>query len=142
MVRFSNSDPLCTGSRDLQIILNDTMRMITGNKRRDHVKISDMLTSTGMLSLNQMAAYSIMMDTWKARTFKVPHLSDLLKEAPPRGNKILRSDTANHLQPSVVEPFTTCAQRLWNSSSNSFKTTNLLSVAKIEAKKPAMLLPI
>ena len=142
IVRFSDSDPLSSGSHDLQVILNDTMRIITGNRRRDHVKISDMLTSTGMLSVNQMAAYSILMDTWKARAFKVPYLSDLLRETQPRGDRVLRSDSANLLQASVAEPFTTCAQRLWNSSSVVFRMTNLLSVAKAEARKTAMLLPI
>ena len=99
------------------------------------------MSATNMLSVNQLAANGILLETWKAREFDVPHLSSLLVR-PRNDDRTLRSNTANHLQASVTEPFTVSAEKLWNLSSDRFKTTNLLSVAKIEAKKVVSQLPI
>ena len=42
-IRLSDSDPTCTLAHELQVIQNDTLRIITKKKRRDHVRISYML---------------------------------------------------------------------------------------------------
>ena len=140
-LRLTDSDPLCTIAHELQVIQNDTLRIITGRKRSDHVRIEDMLSSTNMLSVNQLTAYGILIETWKAREFDVPHLSSLLVVAR-NDVRNLRSNGANLFQASIAEQFALCAEKLWNLSSDHFKKTNLLSVAKIEAKKVASQLPI
>ena len=141
-IRLSEHEPSSTIAHELQIIQNDTLRTITGNRRSDHVRIQDMLADTKMLSINQLAAYGTLLETWKARAFGVPHLSTLLHSPSRKDDRRLRSDSSNNLQAAVIEPFSVCAERLWNLTSDRFRETNLLSVAKIEAKKAVSHLPI
>ena len=140
-IRFKDDDPISAISHDLQVMQNDTLRIITGNNRRYHVRISDMLESTTMLSVNQLASYGTLMEIWKARSFEVPVLSTLLQHNR-EDDRTLRSDTKLNLQASISEPFTLCAQKLWNMTSDRFKTTNLLTIAKSEANKTVLQLPI
>jgi len=100
-----------------------------------------MLEKTHMLSMNQLAAYSTLLEMWKARTFNVPHLATILANDQD-DNRTLRSDTANNLRSSVTEPFGLCAEKLWNLSSRRFRSTNLLNVAKCEARLTALQLPL
>jgi len=101
-----------------------------------------MLASTNMLSINQIAAYSTLMEIWKARAFNVPHLSSLLAKSQPRGDRTLRSESAGLFLASIDEPFTVCGAKLWNTTSDRFKTTNLLAIAMSEAKNAVKKLPI
>jgi len=140
-IRFSESDPISSIIHDLQVVQNDMLCIITGCKRREHVRISDMLEKTKMLSINQLIAYSMILEVWKSRIFKVPHLATL-HDNDRDDNRTLRSDTANNIRSSVVEPFAVCSEKLWNMSSHRFKATNLIKVAKIEARKMVQRLPV
>ena len=140
-LRLKSSDPQSQIVHGVQVLQNEALRIITKSKRRDHVRISDMLEATHMLSVNQLTAFGTLMEIWKSRTFNIPHLSSLL-EQKPSGDRILRSDSSNVLQASEVEPFSICAEKLWNMSSECFKTTKLISVAKSEARKTALQVPI
>ena len=140
-IRFRETDPQSSSTRRIQCLQNEMLRTIKGKRRRDHVRISDMLESTTMLSVNQLASYGTLMEIWKARSFEVPVLSTLLQHNR-EDDRTLRSDTKLNLQASISEPFTLCAQKLWNMTSDRFKTTNLLTIAKSEAKKTVLQLPI
>ena len=107
---------------------------------QDHVKVSDMLHSTSLLSINQMIGYCTLMEMWKSRTFEIPHLSGLLT-CGRNDTRTLRSDTQKKVTASVTESFAISVERLWNNATDSFKGTNLLRVAKAEAKRIAKLLP-
>ena len=81
------------------------------------------------------------MEAWKARTFNVPILASVL-ERSRNDARTLRSDTNNMASYGINEPFARAAASLWNSSSQTFKATNLLLNAKNETKKLALTLPI
>ena len=68
----------------------------------------------------------------------VPVLGALIEQ----GRKDERSDTLGAVRSAIDEPFAKACAKLWNMSSNSFRSTNLLAVAKKEAKKLAASLPI
>jgi len=104
-------------------------------------RICDMLSTTKMLSMNQLAGYSALLEMWKSRSFGVPFLSSM-HEKNGTGDMVLRSDTSNNLQAVVIEPYAVLTEKLWNRSSDRFKRTNLLTVAKIEAKATALQLPL
>jgi len=139
-VRFDESDPSRAVFHDLQVLQNDTLRIITGNKRSDRVRVQDMLTATNMLSMNQLAAYNALIEIWKSRALSVPFLSSIHKNKRT-ADRTLRSETSNNLQAAITEPFALCTERLWNRSSDRLKRTNLLSIAKIEARATAKQLP-
>ena len=117
------------------------LRAITNKRKSDHVRISTLLEETGFLSVNQATAYSLLVELWKARLFDVPLLSDLLtgKRCDERTH---RSDTLNRVTTTGRDVLALNAEKLWNMSSDRFKRTNLLTVAKEEAKKLAKSLPI
>ena len=140
-LRFNSDDTLTSVSQQLQVIQNDMLRVITGNKISDRVKVTDMLQQTGMLSINQLIGYSVLMEAWKAKMFDITPLSKLLLHER-KDDRTLRSNTNNDATSSTIEPFAICGRRLWNISSTRFKTTNLTKVAKSEAKAIAKSLPI
>jgi len=140
-LRLEESQALSSQLQDLQKVQNDTLRIILGHKRKDHIRISDMLKATKLLSVNQTIAYSSLMEMWKAKEFSVPVLESLLVRKRNE-TKILRSDSSGKVQSSINETFANTMAKLWNSSSDRFKHTNLLVIAKHEAKKLASTLPV
>jgi hypothetical protein len=53
-------------AKAVQVALNDVARSITGNKRKDHVRIPDLLAKAGIPSLNSVAVRAVAMEAWKA----------------------------------------------------------------------------
>ena len=117
------------------------LRLITGHKKSEHIKIEDMLEKTGFLSINRVVAYTILMEAWKARAFDVPILNSVLSRSRT-DTRTLRSDSQNTVSYAFDEPFARAASSLWNSASSSFRTTNLLLNAKMQAKELVLKLPI
>jgi len=140
-IRFQETDPQSTPLQRIQRGQNDALRILTGKKRRDHVRISEMLERVNFLSVNQTAAYGLLMELWKARQFDVPVLGTLLARRRNDG-RTLRSDSANIVTTSGQEKLLINCERLWNRATTKFKVTNLLKVAKSEAKTIAKSLPI
>ena len=140
-LRLSDSDPRTGPGTQLQTIQNNMLRVITKNRLCDRVKISNMLQTTGLLSVNQMIGYGIIMEMWKARNFCVPHLGSLHRRGRD-DTRTLRSDSNENVFATTPDPFSVCAEKLWNSASKKFRDTNLLKVAKVEAKQLARLLPV
>jgi hypothetical protein len=48
----------------IQVALNDVARSITGTRRRDHVRIEDLLSQAGLESANRMVVKAIAAETW------------------------------------------------------------------------------
>ena len=94
-----------------------------------------------MLSVNQLIAYGMLMDVWKAREFRIPMLGTLL-DRQRNDERTLRSDTSNKVSSTRQEAYSMNVEKLWNMSNEKFKNTNLLKVAKSEARKLASRLPI
>jgi len=138
-VRFGNSDPRHSLVQKVQSVQNQAMRTILRKKKSDHVRISDMLSELGMLSVNQTIAFNIIMDVWKARQFNVPVIGTLLRKRH-HPTKTLRSEGKETAD--STESFAKAAEKLWNSASERLRMTNLVVVAKKEAKELAQTLPI
>ena len=100
-----------------------------------------MLQATGFLSVNQTAAYSLMLELWKGREFEVPILGSLLGKRR-NDERTLRSDTTNKQTAVANDTLSLTCEKLWNMAPHKFKTTNLLTVAKMEAKRFVRTLPI
>jgi len=140
-LRFQETDPQSTSLLRIQRTQNDMLRIVTGKRRRDHVRISSMLESTGFMSVNQMAAYALLLELWKAREFDVPLLNRLLDRRRD-DNRTLRSDSSNWVSTNGQDTIALNCAKLWNLASPKFKCTNLINVAKLEAKKLAKSLPV
>ena len=140
-VRFGDDDSRSGIMQSLQLIQNEMLRIVSGKRRRDHERIADMLENARMLSINQLASYSVLIESWRAETFNIEHLSSLLTHNR-RDGRTLRSDTTNNVSSSINEPYAICARLLWNRSTTKYKETKSITVAKREAKSTAKLLPL
>jgi hypothetical protein len=54
------------GLHDAHVAVNDVARTLTGSKRGDHIRITDLLKTAGLPALNQMAIQSLATMTWDA----------------------------------------------------------------------------
>ena len=133
MLRLNESDPMSSNLHTLQVKQNDMMRAICGLKIVDKVPIGNLLLDCGMQSINQMIAYSILMEMWKARNLGVPFLDTILYK-PKNSRNGLRSEESKELRPRINGPFCERAANLWNLVGDRFQTTNLFTVAKWLAK--------
>ena len=110
-VRLKETDSRSNIINTLQLIQNEMLRIIQGKRRRDHVRIADMLESTGMLSINQLAANSVLLESWRVDAFDIRPLSSLLAHGRGDG-RTLRSDTMNNVSSSIIEPYASNARLL------------------------------
>ncbi len=64
--RFNPSDPTPTLMAQLQVSVNDLARAMVGAKRCDRLKVEDLLSEAGLISVNRLVIYSIAMECWRA----------------------------------------------------------------------------
>jgi len=134
ILRLKETDSLPADAKELQVLQNDMLRLLTGNKRRDKVRITEMLRETNI--------YGMLMEVWKAKEFDLPILGSLLVRTSRSDERTLRSDSGSILSPALPEYFSETSSRLWNMCSERFKTTNLLKIAQSEARKFVITLPV
>ena len=70
-IRLSNTDPIPERTKKLQVILNDSARMILGVRRSDHVEVGTLLKDSGIPSVNSLVAREAAMTAWHA--LATPH---------------------------------------------------------------------
>ena len=139
-VRTKENETQGQDMKKLQTQQNNALRIALKKNRRDHIKIADMLEATGSLSVNQMVCYSTLIETWKSN-----NITGILPVSKRRqDDRTLRSDSDNLFHTGTINSkcFLFQASRLWNLSTQRFRTTNLLTIAKAEAKALAKSLPI
>ena len=140
-LRTSDDDSLNKQMQDLQVLQNDAMRIIMNKKRSDHVRVEDLLKEVGFLSVNRTLAHVMLMENWKARNFDVPELKDILTECTSL-TRTLRSESAHLVKSTLQEPYAIMSAKLWNLTTAQFRKTNLINIAKNEAKKLILKLPL
>jgi hypothetical protein len=63
--RLTELDGLQQGLHDAQVAVNDVAQTLTGSKRGDHIRITNLLKTAGLPVLNQMAIQSLATMTWE-----------------------------------------------------------------------------
>ena len=132
-VRTNNRDPHDNHQKDLQIVLNKAMRLVTGKKLSDRVSINDLCTESGMLSVNRMSAIDKISLTWNSLNDPKSPLADALKVISGSGERSSRAKTRGDLQTLAR---TALGQRnvphsavsLWNQCESTIRSS-------VEAKK-------
>ena len=135
-VRLCKEEPLKEELRSLQVKMNEMLRIILNIKRKDKRSVDYMLKKCDLLSINQLACKSILLELWKARNFNIEGIMKNFKYRDiPRFKDLFRTS-------KDPKSFVSVASKLWEKSSKRFRDTNLISVAKKEAEKLAKTLPI
>ena len=135
-VRLSNNDPVNQELSDLQIKMNDMMRVILNVKRKDKLGVQKMLEKCEMLSLNQLICKTILVEFWKILKFGISSISKYFQKR--------ENARYCHLFKTSEDPksFISIASKLYEMTSEKFQETNLLAIAKQEAHKVSKSLPI
>ena len=119
-VRLSEKDPKADWGRKLQVIVNDVARIVTKKKRKDHVRVEDLLKKGGLQSVNAMVCSGSAMLAWP--------LHGLFQSMTPNG--CTRSKAAGKIE--VPTP-NTKNLALWNMAV-TWNAIPDLRVAKSEGK--------
>ena len=105
-----HSDPTCEEQTKLQVIQNKMLRLLAGKRPADKVRIEDLSRKFNMMSMNQMASYHVLMETYNAIN---------LGSSEKIRDKLLPSTTSRYLtvplfKKSSCRSFSYFASRLWN----------------------------
>ena len=135
-VRLSEQIPISQELNDLQVKMNDMLRIILNTKRSDKVSIQSMLAKCNMLSINQTVCKTILLEFWKSLQNNVTSIvSQFQKRENPR---------VGHLFKTSHDPrsFISVAAKLYERTSRKFQEMKMLSIAKVQAHKLVKALPI
>ena len=106
-----HSDPSCEDQTKLQVVQNKMLRLLAGKRPVDKVKVEDLAKKYGVMSMNQMASYHVLLETFNIMTFGS---SEKIREKLTPVNNHSRSLTVPLFRKSSCRSFSFFASRLWN----------------------------
>ena len=147
-VRILESEPSNGNIKSVQIAQNKLMRLLLRVPYYDRKSTSVLLSKSGLLSINQLAASIKLLEVWKSEN--VPNYPIQLEpnnasECPSDRN--LRPSTIRKWNQDVTfsaakECFSRNAAKLWNCAPNNITTAKNVHTAKTAIKNYCKLLPI
>ena len=119
-------DPTCEEQTKLQVIQNKMIRLLAGKKPADKARIEDLSKEFNVMSMNQMASYHVLIETYNAINLGS---SEKIKAKLIPANTHSRYLTVPLFKKSSCRSFSYFASRLWNSlpmniSMDAKKATN------------------
>ena len=136
-IKLSPSDPTCKGLNRLQVKQNDAMRLVLNKKRKDLTPRETLLKEFNTKSVNQIAAEAVIMEMFRAFTYKVDAIQEsFATDKGSRRPNMFRTS-------SDPTSFVSKAAKLWNGMSKEFRNQELKPrAAKQEASRAALSLPL
>ena len=134
--------------KSLQIAQNKLLRFLTKTSIKERTCTRDLLSMTGLLSVNQLAASFKLCEVWKSE-----NITDYPVHLEPNNQGLGHSDRSvrpttsrkfnqDAKSTAAKESFSRNATKLWNSAPQCIKTPKSLSAAKKEIIKYCSTLPI
>ena len=125
--------------RNLQIGLNNVMRVITRKKKSDQISIEKLRSLTGMKTVNQMACEEILINVWRAHRVEIPYVSKLLRDGMGNNHMMTtRQEKVGYVKGKSTMKwgdFLFDWIRLWNVSPLEIKRAESAKQARREIKK-------
>ena len=145
-VRTEDEQPKCIEMGTIQKAQNRMLRVLTKSKIKDKVKISDMLKSTNMLSVNQTAAQIKMTEMWKVENLPKYPIKMEIEEKPKVGLATRSGQEKKYKELGRTktgrQSFIGDAPRLWNKAPAKIKAAKSLYTAKKEIRLFCKTLPV
>ena len=137
-VQIDEDCPISGSITDLKKVFNDCLRLLEGKVISDQVSIKSMLDDLGLLSVNQLAAETRLLEAWKTVHQEDYCMKDILK-LRHKGSYNTRSSNVDFLDTGVDDVygsagFVNTTAKLWNKSPNSVKDVPTLCIAKREIR--------
>ena len=106
-----HSDAACEELNRLQIVQNKMFRLLAGKKVKDKVRVEELARKFGLMSINQMASYHALMETYKIVHF---NSSDKLREKLVPKSELSKSLNVPLVKRVSCRGFSFYAARIWN----------------------------
>jgi len=134
-------------TKDLQVALNQAMRIATKTRIKDHVRVSDLCERTKIKSVNHMTAQAGLKMVWGALNNEDSALRGILQSDDFQPSASSRSKARGDFR---LVAGSTLAQRnvpntmmkLGNNAGTNLKTCQMKSIARREIAKIVAALPI
>mgnify|MGYP006877618566 CR=1 FL=1 len=146
-VRLRETDPKPGIYQELQVALNNAMRIASGVRLSDRVSIERLSNVTKIKTLNHMAAEDMMMLVWKGLNDPSSPLSGVFSTGAEVTSKMTRAKTRGDLRSEAMTNLTqrnfphTCIE-LWNNVDVSIRDCKTKFVAKQKIREISGLLPL
>ena len=137
--RLTEEEDKCSVQEPLQVLQNDMLREIFGHKRKDRINMNKLRRNQGMLSVNQLACYHILLETFNIlNNDSSPQIEDKIK---PRENTRyeMRSNGKGDLH-TIDKPLKSCmgftyiSGKLWNMLPNEHRLVSEPESFKLRIK--------
>jgi len=126
IVKTNISQPQCKMMHDLQVVLNNMMRLILNKRVADKIRIEELCERTGITSVNRMVAEEHARIVWQAKNNPQSPLSELFQvvmggatRASARGDLCSTARTSLGIRNVPHTAITT-----WNSTGDSLRAAN------------------
>ena len=117
-----HSDPTCEDQTKLQVIQNKMWRLLAGKKPSDRVRVQELSKKFDMMSMNQMASYHVLMETYNVMNFGS---SQKIKDKLTPASINSRCLTVPLIKKSSCRSFSYFASRLWNTLPLEIRTRSI-----------------
>ena len=113
-----HSDPTDEDQTKLQVVHNKMLRLLAGKRPVDRVKVEDLAKKFGMMSMNQMASYHVILETYNIMNFGS---SEKIRDKLSPANDHSRSLTVPLFKKSSCRSFSFFSARLCNTLPTDLK---------------------
>ena len=145
--RTTAQEPISERIYRLQMAQNRMIRMVTHTSLKERKPMTELRASLGMMSVNQIIIYHILLDTFNTLRFdSCPQLKQVLTEDVTSSGLCTRSRTRGDLnivgyKKEKFKGITQHAASLWNSAPKSIREATQYSLFKKHAKQWALSMP-
>ena len=143
-VRSTEHDSHCTMMNDLQVVLNNAMRLILNKRLSDRMRVEDLCNESGFESINRMTAEEQIRIVWNARdnpNSPVLELFDRVSGGSTRANT--RGDLTTSARTSLAtQNLPHRAILTWNSTNEALREAKNRRELRTHTQQFIKLLPI
>ena len=147
-VRILDTETKNGNLKAVQIAQNKLLRLLDNSPISEKKSTHDLLASTGLMSVNQLAASIKLTETWKS--IHIPNYPIQLEPNVidrPESDRTVRTTTYRMWNQDArtraeKESFSRNAAKIWNTAPMAIKNATTLNTAKKEIKKHCKTLPI
>ena len=143
--RLSEQSPTTNLMHQLEVVVNDTMRLIEGKKRKDRISIESLREKTKLPSANQLTIQAILMEAWKIKHGHAEAIADLMTDLRER-DIITRAIAQGHVEVPVggkntLGSFSHQSAKLWNDLPTDIKHEEVKNRARNKIRNYALSFP-
>ena len=117
--RLTHAEEFCTMQEKIQVCQNDMIRLLFGHKRSDRTNMQKLREQMGILSVNQLACYHILLETFNIlNKNSSPQIEHKIK---PKSNNYIHTRSSERKDLNVINKpkkncigFTYISAKLWN----------------------------